>query len=348
MFIDEHRQEHGVEPICRALEETPAQIAPSTYYAAKTRPPSDRQLRDQELCASITRIHIVVCVGNLIIGVQSVSGVAFVVTGILVGLAYLSILYALSVSLGHVGRGLCVLLIIMQIPGASGLYPIEMMPQFFRTIYPFLPFTYGINAMRETIASFYQNTYWVNLGALGIFVALSFILGLFLRRHLADLNLIFNKQIGATDLLINEKVEIIGSQYRIRDALRALFAGAEYQGKLNHRVTAFNRKYKLLLPGAIIAGVIGLIALGLIAWLIAEGRATLLVVWVIWCLLIMGFLVGLEYVKQRLQLASEVEGLSKDDLLRHVAAKVASDTNAAPREEELPRETEARPGKEAQ
>lgn len=57
MFIDEHRQEHGVEPICRALEETPAQIAPSTYYAAKTRPPSDRDLRDQELCASITRIH---------------------------------------------------------------------------------------------------------------------------------------------------------------------------------------------------------------------------------------------------------------------------------------------------
>lgn len=46
---------------------------------------------------------IVICVGNLIIGVQTVSGVAFVVTGILVGLAYLSIIYALSVSLGHVG-----------------------------------------------------------------------------------------------------------------------------------------------------------------------------------------------------------------------------------------------------
>ena len=57
MFIDQLRDEHGVEPICRALEDTPGQIAPSTYYAAKTRPPSARDLRDRELCEQITRIH---------------------------------------------------------------------------------------------------------------------------------------------------------------------------------------------------------------------------------------------------------------------------------------------------
>src|SRR5690606_19708030 len=56
-YIDAHRAEFGVEPICRALEDTPGQIAPSTYYAAKTRPPSARDLRDQELCEQITRIH---------------------------------------------------------------------------------------------------------------------------------------------------------------------------------------------------------------------------------------------------------------------------------------------------
>ncbi|WP_454137283.1 YhgE/Pip family protein [Microbacterium paulum] len=98
---------------------------------------------------------IVVTVGDLIIGVQTANAVAFVGTGILISLAYVSIMYALCVLFGHVGRGLCVLLVIMQIPGASGLYPIELMPQFFRNIYPFLPFTYGIDAMRETIAGFY-------------------------------------------------------------------------------------------------------------------------------------------------------------------------------------------------
>lgn len=56
-YIDAHRAEFGVEPICRALEDTPAQIAPSSYYAAKPRPLCARAVRDEELCAAITRIH---------------------------------------------------------------------------------------------------------------------------------------------------------------------------------------------------------------------------------------------------------------------------------------------------
>ena len=49
-FIEERRQEHGVEPICREL-----QIAPSTYYARRSRPPSDRAVRDVELTEQIRR-----------------------------------------------------------------------------------------------------------------------------------------------------------------------------------------------------------------------------------------------------------------------------------------------------
>ncbi len=43
-YIEEHREEFGVEPICRVL-----QVAPSTYYAARSRLPSARQLRDAVL-----------------------------------------------------------------------------------------------------------------------------------------------------------------------------------------------------------------------------------------------------------------------------------------------------------
>jgi len=56
-FIDEHREVFGVEPICRVLSEHGLSIAPSTYYAAKTRQPSPRAVRDAELDAHITRIH---------------------------------------------------------------------------------------------------------------------------------------------------------------------------------------------------------------------------------------------------------------------------------------------------
>ncbi|WP_256821596.1 hypothetical protein [Dietzia sp. Die43] len=41
-FLDRHKDEHGVQPICDALAETSAAIAPSSYYAAKSRPPSAR------------------------------------------------------------------------------------------------------------------------------------------------------------------------------------------------------------------------------------------------------------------------------------------------------------------
>jgi putative transposase len=55
-FIDEHKDVFGVEPICRVLAQHGAPIAPSTYYAAKGRPPSARAVRDAQLKAEITRV----------------------------------------------------------------------------------------------------------------------------------------------------------------------------------------------------------------------------------------------------------------------------------------------------
>ncbi|PWJ46440.1 putative transposase [Quadrisphaera granulorum] len=56
-FIDDHRQEFGVEPICTVLTKAGAQIAPSTYYAAKTRAPSARAVRDEALKVDIVRLY---------------------------------------------------------------------------------------------------------------------------------------------------------------------------------------------------------------------------------------------------------------------------------------------------
>jgi putative transposase len=56
-FIGEHRDEHGVEPICTILTEAEVPIAVSTYYAARSRPASARTLRDAELDARIRQVH---------------------------------------------------------------------------------------------------------------------------------------------------------------------------------------------------------------------------------------------------------------------------------------------------
>ncbi|MFE7216816.1 IS3 family transposase [Streptomyces sp. NPDC057611] len=56
-YIDQYKETFGVQPICDVLAETDAPIAPSTYYASRTRPPSARSLRDEELTWEIRRIH---------------------------------------------------------------------------------------------------------------------------------------------------------------------------------------------------------------------------------------------------------------------------------------------------
>jgi putative transposase len=56
-FVDSQREEHGVQPVLEALKQTPAWIAPSTYYATKSRPESARAARDRELTGKIKRVH---------------------------------------------------------------------------------------------------------------------------------------------------------------------------------------------------------------------------------------------------------------------------------------------------
>ncbi|MBX5443501.1 MAG: ABC transporter permease, partial [Solirubrobacteraceae bacterium] len=102
---------------------------------------------------------LLVSIGVIVIGVQMANAPVFVATSVLTGLVYVSIIFSVTMAFGYVGKGMIILLVIMQIPGASGIYPIEMMPGFFQAIYPFLPFGYGIDAMRETIGGFYGADY---------------------------------------------------------------------------------------------------------------------------------------------------------------------------------------------
>ena len=51
----------------------------------------------------------------------------------IISLVYVSIVYMLATCFQHIGKGLCVIIMVMQIPGSAGLYPIEMLPSFFRS-----------------------------------------------------------------------------------------------------------------------------------------------------------------------------------------------------------------------
>ncbi len=72
MFIDDHKQRFGVEPICRVLTEHGVKIAPSSYYAARSRPPSARAARDRVLLAEIVRVHSDPQIGRGLYGARKV------------------------------------------------------------------------------------------------------------------------------------------------------------------------------------------------------------------------------------------------------------------------------------
>jgi putative transposase len=71
-FIDEHRERFGVEPICAALREQGYGIAPSTYYAAKSRPLSARAVRDEVVLGHIRRVHNDAKIGRGLYGARKV------------------------------------------------------------------------------------------------------------------------------------------------------------------------------------------------------------------------------------------------------------------------------------
>ena len=125
---------------------------------------------------------LIVCVGDiLLLKVQCVHPVAFVCVGVFCSFVYVNLIYALALTFKHIGKALGVVLVILQIPGSAGTYPIEMTPAFFQRLHPLLPFTYGISAMRECIVGMYGANIWKYLGILAIFFPISLFIGLVLR-----------------------------------------------------------------------------------------------------------------------------------------------------------------------
>lgn len=257
---------------------------------------------------------LIVTVGDLVIGVQTVNPVAFVGTGILTGLAYLTIIYGLVAAFGHVGRGIAVVLAFLQIPGASGMYPIEMTPDFFQAISPFLPFTYGINALRETIGGFYGDHWWRSIGALALMALIALVAGTLLRRRLSHVNGLVNDQLEDGGLIISERVELTGSSYRLSDTLGALRDREAFRDEIDHRWKRLRTHHRTWSWTAVVVGVLGVVVLGIFARTVPDQKALIFGFLCLWFLLVIGFIAALEYIRQSYVSAQGVSDLPDDEL----------------------------------
>lgn len=97
-------------------------------------------------------------------------------------MVFVSLIYALTLVFGDVGRAAVVVIMVIQIAGSSGTYPIEILPDIFTKIYLFFPFPYAINAMRETICGLYGNSFVIYLAQLMVFFLCAVAIGVLLRK----------------------------------------------------------------------------------------------------------------------------------------------------------------------
>lgn len=143
-----------------------------------------------------------ICLGDLyFLKIQCEHPFLFLLAGWISSIVYVNIIYTLTVSFGDIGKAICVILLVVQVAGSGGTFPIEVAPKFFRTVYPLLPFNYSMGAMRETIAGMYGNTYWTEISKLLLFLIPSLILGLILRKPIIKLNNFVIEKLEETKLM---------------------------------------------------------------------------------------------------------------------------------------------------
>lgn len=256
----------------------------------------------------------VICtVGDLVIGIQCLDPKAFILAGVIESFVYVNVIFAFAVAFKHIGKALCVLLVILQIPGSSGTYPIEMMPDFFRVLNPWLPFTYGIRAMREAIAGYYGNYYGQNLFMLLLFVIPALLIGVGWRRHLLNINSLFDKKLAETDLMICERDGIEVEHYRLSSLIKALMHNDEYRAQILQRAARFNAAY----PHLIRVGFVLLLALPLglsVVMFSVSNKLPWFIVWIVCLVLLCTALIIIEYFHESLNRKSAMVDLSKDEM----------------------------------
>ena len=257
---------------------------------------------------------LVVSTGVLVIGVQTVSRLGFVGTSMVISMVFVSIVYMLSTCFQHIGKGLCVIIMVVQIPGSAGLYPIEVLPSFFRFLHPLFPFTYGINALREIVGGFYGHTYLSCLAVLGAEALVAFAIGLALRPFLVNLNAMITRDLSSSGLFLSEATRVPSNRYRLTQIVAALADHDGFQRSVSRRAARFERRYPMIRRVAIILGIIVPVALAVLSVANVAEVPIVLGAWIVWVLFVISFLIGLQYLREALARQQLLGAMEEEDV----------------------------------
>ncbi|MCH4084082.1 MAG: YhgE/Pip domain-containing protein [Olsenella sp.] len=257
---------------------------------------------------------VICCVGDLMLGIQCLHPVAFVVAGMVESFVYVNIIFSLSTAFKHIGMALGVILVILQIPGSSGTYPIEMMPGFFQALEPLLPFTYGNNAMREAIAGYYGNYFGFNIAVLLLaYMPLALLVGLGARRHLLNINALFDKRLRETDMMVSERYGMDEAHFKLTTIVKALTNSREYHRTFEARAAHFELMYPVLVRRGFITLIVVPVALNVLMFVLPF-KMVLMTLWICSMIVICTFLIVVEYFHYRIGQKTHLSDMSEDEL----------------------------------
>ncbi len=131
---------------------------------------------------------IITVFGDLFyVGIQCKHPIAFTLAAMMTSFVFTFLIYSLTVAFGNIGEAIAVVIMVIQVAGAGGTFPVEVLPSVYQYLYKFMPFSYCMNALRECVAGMYQHTYGRCLATLLIYVGISVIIGLLLAKPCAKL-----------------------------------------------------------------------------------------------------------------------------------------------------------------
>lgn len=144
---------------------------------------------------------LIVSVGDLyLLNVPAKEPALFILLSLFISIVFTAIVYSLVSIFGNVGKAVAVVLLVIQVAGSGGTFPIEVTPIFFQRVNPFLPFTYGISALRETVGGIYEPNLKRDIIMLIIFMIIPILFTIFLKGPINRSTANLKKKFSSTDL----------------------------------------------------------------------------------------------------------------------------------------------------
>ncbi|GGG66365.1 YhgE/Pip domain-containing protein [Paenibacillus radicis (ex Gao et al. 2016)] len=145
---------------------------------------------------------VLITTGDIwVLGTYVVDKLAFILFGLLISVVFMVIVYTLVSVFGNVGKALAIVLLVLQLAGSGGTFPIQVTPPFFQAIHPYLPFTYAISIMREAVGGILWDIVWRDLFWLGVIAGIALVIGLALKKVINRASAGFLRKVKESDLI---------------------------------------------------------------------------------------------------------------------------------------------------